>query len=72
MSRPLSEIWQNSASASLTLGIEKRQLRRLRRSLKPGIHYRILNPESTRPSYLWNVRTIADYLVPKRIDKPKL
>lgn len=67
MGRPLGEAWMNSVQAGEELGISPRQLRKLRSQMKAGIHYRVKNPRSARPEYLWNVEKVKLLLIPESI-----
>jgi hypothetical protein len=57
--------WEETATAAAALGLTPRQLRKLRTQiLKPKKHYRVKNPVSSRPEYVWNVEAIAPLLTP--------
>lgn len=51
--------WYETNEAADELGLRPRQLRKLRTKMfKAGKHYRLKNPQATRPEYLWNVESI--------------
>ncbi len=62
--RPISSEWSETAAAADEMGITPRQLRRLRKQLKAGTHYRVKNPRAARPEYLWHVKRIEPLLTP--------
>lgn len=52
-------LWKSTNEAALELGLTPRALRELRATLTHGRHYRLKNPISARPTYVWHVETIA-------------
>lgn len=55
--------WLETNAAAAELGLTPRQLRKLREQMKAGKHYRVKNPRSARPEYLWSVERIESLLV---------
>lgn len=62
--RPLSPEWVETNVAVESLGITARQLRKIRSQLKPGFHYRVMNPKATKPRFLWHVARVEAVLSP--------
>ncbi len=70
MARPLSKDWMETKPAAKELGISFWLLRKLRRdgALKGGTHYRVKNPQSEKPQYLWHVGRIAKLMTPESVE----
>ncbi len=64
----MNKIWYDGKEAVAVLGVSIRQLRALLKNgtLSMGIHARLKNPKAIRPSYLWNVKAIAEVLTGDR------
>lgn len=56
--------WVDTNTAAINLGISPRQIRRLRSQgiFQPGKHYRLSNPKSRRPTYIWHRLRCANAL----------
>lgn len=59
--------WVETDLAAAELGLTPRQLRKLRPQLKAGKHYRVKNPQSARPTYLWHIQRIETLMIPEEI-----
>ena len=60
--RPRSSEWVDSNTAAAELGIQPRQLRKLRKEnfFRVGMHYRIISkPNAGKPRYVWHVDRCA-------------
>ncbi len=60
----MNRVWYDGKGAALVLGLSIRQLRALLKNgtLLLGVHARLKNPKAVRPTYLWNVKAIAEVL----------
>lgn len=61
--------WLETSAAAAELGLTPRQLRALRLQMKAGKHYRVKNPRSARPEYLWKVEQCESLLNPVCMSK---